>query len=234
MVGSMTAAVAMLNHQYHSKDSALVLDVPMQQTPLPNAANAGANAPRPVLAAYQDIAQTYRDFAGFVFVPDTKISYHVFQGEDNNTYLRHNRDGKKRESGEIFLDYRCDAANLSRHLILYGHNMRNGTMFGTLSKYRKEGFAREHRIITFDTRTDNLRFEVFAVRVVDLAKTGNAVIRTHFEREDQWLEYIRQCQRESLFDFGVALCADDVVLTLLTCCYDYEDSRLLVQARLVR
>lgn len=231
MVGSMAAAVAMLNHQYHSKDSALVLDVPMQQTPLPNAANAGANAPRPVLAAYQDIAQTYRDFAGFVFVPDTKISYHVFQGEDNNTYLRHNRDGKKRESGEIFLDYRCDAANLSRHLILYGHNMRNGTMFHDLNSYKHKDFFKQNPVITLYYKGEKYEYEVFSANVV-LADIN--FIRTKFKSDDDFVDYFAEFKTYSKFENDVTVGPKDQVLTLSTCTYEYDDSRFIVQARRIR
>ena len=83
----------------------------------------------------------YADAAGSIRINNTGVQYYVFQHDDNAYYVDHNRDGRKSPSGEIFLDYRCGIQPLSRHMILYGHNLFNFSMFSSLGRYKKQSFC---------------------------------------------------------------------------------------------
>jgi len=198
------------------------------------AAQAQQNEEPEIMEKYKSMHERYQDVAGFLSIPNTGVSYYVFQGEDDEYYLHHNRDGKKSVSGEIYLDYRCSMEQLKRHLIIYGHNMRHNSMFGSLDKYKKRDFYLENPAFTFNTIYGDYMWEVFSVRIVNVDETGSTIIQTQFDTDEKWLSYITDIQKGSLYSIPLTLNKDDVVLTLMTCSYEYENGRLLVHARLVK
>ncbi len=187
-----------------------------------------------ILAKYEAIHKKYKDAAGFIQIKNTGVQYYVFQSGDDEYYLSHNRDGKKSGSGEIFVDFRCNIQTLSRHMIVYGHNMRNNSMFGSLDKFKKQSFCEANPVIDFDTLYGSYRWQIFSVQIVNVDQTGNTIIKTQFDSDEEWYRYILDCQKQSIYPIPVELKKDDIVLTLMTCSYEYKDGRLLIRARLMR
>lgn len=227
----ITAFVMLLCCEYHAQDVGYCLGEGYPSQAGPEAAP--AKTAKHVQDKYDAISRQYPDVVGYLAIPNTGVRYYVFQHGDDEYYLHHGRDGDRTFSGEIYLDYRCDAMYPYHHLIIYGHNMRNDTMFGTLDRYKNEQFYKENPIFTFNTIYEDLTWEIFAVRVVDVDQTGNEIIRTQFSCGEDWQAFIHECQTDSLYEIPVTPDADDVVLTLVTCSYEYTNGRLLVQARLV-
>ena len=89
---------------------------------------------------------TNPDIVAWIYIEGTKINYPIVQGEDNSYYLKHLFSGEWNGSGCIFLDSRNDASFADRHSIIYGHHMKNGTMFTDLDKYKKQDFFDEHPV----------------------------------------------------------------------------------------
>ena len=95
------------------------------------------------------------DIVAWIYIEGTKINYPIVQGEDNSYYLKHLFSGEWNGSGCIFLDFRNDASFADRHSIIYGHHMKNGTMFTDLDKYKKQEFFDEHPIALLITPDKN-------------------------------------------------------------------------------
>lgn len=183
--------------------------------------------------SFADALKLNEDIVGRISMDAANIHYLVVQGDDNEYYLRRGYDRKKTRSGAIFLDYRCAIGPepLKGHLILYGHNMKKGTMFHNLMKYKDEQFFRENRIFRFDTLYADHEWEIFSAYVTD---TSFYYIDTAFKDDAEWLSFLQTIQSKSLFPTDTVLTADDVVLTLSTCTYEFDDARFAVHARLIK
>ncbi len=173
------------------------------------------------------------DIVGRISIDALDINYLVTQAMDNDYYLHKGYDRKKSSSGAIFLDYRCniDVDPLRGHYILYGHNMKNGSMFHNLMQFKDELFFYNNRIIHFDTLYEDLQWEIFSAYVTD---TAFYFIDTTFKDDTDWLSFLHTIQEKSAFPTNTELVADDVVLTLCTCTYEFDDARFVVHARLVK
>lgn len=167
------------------------------------------------------------DFFGWLCISGTEIDYPVMHTpSDPQKYLRRNFDGKYSVSGVPFLDYRCSAE--SDNLIVYGHNMKNGTMFGTLKKFTDSKFLEAHPVIELETADECAYYEIFAVITVKKIDDWYSFIDAENEAEyTEWIELIRS---------KAILTADTVpaygrrLLTLSTCHGSAGDGRLLVVA----
>lgn len=173
------------------------------------------------------------DVVGRISIASLGINYLVVQASDNEHYLKTGYDGKPSRNGAIFLDSRCDAKTepLKGNLILYGHNMKSGKMFHTLMQYKDKSFFYANRFIRFDTLYRDYTWEIFSVYVtsVDFNYT-----QTSFKDESEWSAYLNTVQGKSMFPTDTVLSPDDVVLTLSTCTYEFDNARFVVQARLVK
>lgn len=182
---------------------------------------------------FTTVLQDNPDVVGRVTIEGLDIAYLVTQTIDNDYYLRHGYDCQDSKSGTIFLDYRCDIGQepLKGHYILYGHNMKNGTMFHNLKNYAEEESFKNNRKIRFDTLYMDHKWEVFSAYVTS---TDFYYIETSFENDEKWLEFLAELQNKSLYPTDVTLNENDVVLTLSTCSYEFNGARFVVHARLIK
>ena len=121
-----------------------------------------------VLPEYAPLHAQYPDLAGWLRVEDTRIDLPVMQAADNEYYLHNNIDGAEDINGTLFLDYRADTIKPSTNLIIYGHNMKSGAMFGGLKSYLDEGYAAGHDRIQFDTIYQKQVYQVIAVSLSEV------------------------------------------------------------------
>lgn len=158
------------------------------------------------------------------------IDYPVMQAGDNDWFLTHLPDGTENKNGSIFMDFRSSADFSDRHTILYGHNMRTGTMFGELVEYGKEGYYEAHPTLLLATPTNgNFLLEVFSGYVVP----GNSdIYQLTFESDSQYETYLERIRKLSDFVSPVTVTKDDRIVTLSTCTYDYEDARYVLHCKL--
>ena len=182
---------------------------------------------------YLALHESNPDVTGWLSVPNTVIDYAVALGDDNDYYLSHNLAGEESKSGALFFDFRTDACATARHLIIYGHNMKAGTMFHDLSNYKQKDFFDNNRRITLWVGDEQRVYEVYCAFVADTQETY--FIRTDFVDDDDFLNYMNGLKDLSKFDTGVELTASDQILTLTTCSYEVADAelRFVVQARRV-
>lgn len=180
--------------------------------------------------AQRDLSELFAmndDFVGWLCIPGTDINYPVMHTPDDpERYLRRNFHGEYSESGVPFLDFRC--ALDSDNLIVYGHNMINGTMFAGLQGYVQEGFCKAHPVIEFQTADGCTEYQVFAVAWVksndDWYKFVNANTAEDFNKAVEKIIDKALFQVESSPQFGTQ------ILSLSTCYDSANNGRLLVLA----
>ncbi|MPW24268.1 class B sortase [Alkalibaculum sp. M08DMB] len=170
------------------------------------------------------------DVVGWVKIQDTKIDYPVLQGKDNEYYLSRNITKETARAGSIFMDYRNEKDGEDRNTILYGHHMKDGSMFKALMGYKEKDFFIKHPGIEFDTLKKNWKWEIFSVYITD---TKFDYIRTDFATEKEYEGFLKEIKERSLYDTGVKVMKEDKILTLSTCTYEFDNARFTVHAKLV-
>ncbi len=156
--------------------------------------------------------------------------------KDNSFFLDHDATGRRNINGAIFLDRSVNLRTRPYTLILYGHNMKSGNMFGHLKKYRDSSYFYSHRMITFDSMYEDGKYAVFAVMEMNTVPGTAAwynLWSLETERRADREEAIRKLERKSLIGCSLDVRADDQILLLVTC-LDGEDERLVVAARRLR
>lgn len=176
---------------------------------------------RPAYKAYLALKGINPDAAGWLRIPGTHIEYPVAQGQDNRYYLKHSFYKKASAHACIFLDWRNEPGDLS--YVIYGHDMKDRTFFGSLSDFRDERFCREHQTIELNFWGEATKWKIFSVRVAD-----DTAVPVMFGSFDEYTRYLKAAADASEFDLGVEVGENDTILTLSTC--ESGNSRLLVQA----
>ena len=191
-----------------------------------------------VLPEYSTLHAQYPDLAGWLRIDGTQIDLPVMQAADNDYYLHSNIDGAEDINGTLFLDYRADAVKPSTNLIIYGHNMRSGAMFGGLKQYLDEAYVAEHEMIQFDTIYEKQTYQVIAVCLSEVGyqdegqyKYYNFIEAESNEDFNAFLETIRKC---AVYDKTQDVTESDSLLTLSTCNSYVEDGRLFVVAKKIQ
>ena len=176
------------------------------------------------------------DMVGWIQIEGTNIDYPVMQtSADPNYYLKHDFEKNYTDYGCPFMQADCDALTPSDNLILYGHNMKDGSMFADLSKYRSKDFWQSHKTVRFDTARGSCAYEIFAV--IHTTVQADATDAFPFYRfvnavaPEDFADYVSACQSRVLYDTGISAEYGDKLLTLSTCDNITDDGRLLVIAK---
>ena len=169
------------------------------------------------------------DVLGWILIPDTVVSYPLVQGTDNEYYLT--RTWKKWTSavGSIFLEASNHADFTDFNTVIYGHNMNNGSMFGTLKKYKSQSYYRQHPYVYLTTDSGSARYEIFAAYEVS---TEGESYRLGFANAEEKQAFLDACLAMSVIDTGVTPTPYDHIITLSTCTGRGHATRWVVQARL--
>jgi len=187
------------------------------------------------LPQYAELAKENSDLFGWIKIEGTKVDYPVMYTPDEPEYYLHRAfDKTKSTSGIPFLD--GDYKEQGSNYLIYGHNMKNGTMFKTLLSYKDKEFYRKHSTIAFDTIYETGTYEVvgaFYSRVFYQNEQG--VFRfykyTDLSSPSVFSEYVEKVKKASLYDTGISASYGDTLLTLITCSYHTEHGRFVVVAR---
>lgn len=188
-----------------------------------------------VLKKYEDLFNQNKSLIGWVKIADTVIDYPVMQSVDNEYYLDHNFHQEYDKNGSIFLDAACSIYPRSTNLIIYGHHMKSGSMFGSLQSYQSESYYQNHKYIMFDTIYEEGTYEVmFAFR--DRVYSQEDVNFKYYEfvdanSEEEFNSYMNEMAAVSYYDTGVTAVYGDQLLTLSTCDYQQDNGRFVVVAR---
>ncbi len=191
-----------------------------------------------VLDEYKTLYQKNKKLIGWLKIDDTLIDYPVMQTSDNEYYLDHNYNQEYDNNGSLFLDCNCSAYPQSTNLIIYGHHMKSGQMFGGLQKYAKESYAQKHSTIQFDTIYEKGTYQVMYVFRSQVYNENDIVFKYYqfieANSEEEFNSYMREMEAVSLYDTGVTASFGDSILTLSTCDYSQEDGRFVVVAKKIK
>ena len=164
----------------------------------------------------------------WIDIPGTSVSYPVAQAADNDYYLKRSLNGSYNFAGTVFMDFRNDPSLADDNTILYGHNMRNGSMFGILSHYADEEFYKSHPEIDLYLPGRILRCTVLSSHQEEAAEEN---FPTRFETEEEKLAFISRMRSRAYYDTGTEAGADDHLVTLVTCTGNGYTHRWVVQAK---
>lgn len=183
-------------------------------------------APDELLSVDFDTLQSVNpDIRAWLYMSGSSIHYPVLQAEDNSTYLYRLADGSSNAHGSLFIDCRNAGDFSDWNTLIYGHNMKDGSMFGGLKKYRKQAYYDAHPEMTLFTPEKTYRMEIFAAVTTDVSA---AVYRVPAAREERD-ELVQWAQRNSEIECDVSIGTEDRIVTLSTCTGG-DDDRFVVLA----
>lgn len=188
-----------------------------------------------ILPEYALLCQKNQRLIGWVKIDDTVIDYPVMQTVNNEYYLDHNFNQEEDRNGCIFMDYQCDVVKGCDNIILYGHHMKSGQMFGTLNKYSKESYYEEHPTIQFDTIYEKGTYQVMYVFRSKVYSEEEVTFKYYqfinAASEKEFNSAMNEMAALSLYDTGVTAVYGDKLLTLSTCDYQEKKGRFVVVAK---
>ena len=191
-----------------------------------------------ILEEYSELCSINPDMVGWLRIENTDIDYPVVQNEDNEYYLHHDFYGEDSRYGTLFVKYIADVNTPGTNFIIYGHHMRNGSMFGNLDEYESESFFQEHPIISFDTIFEKREYQIISVfRSKVYSEDEEAFKYYEFYQansKSEFEEFYNNVKSLSEYDTEVEAEYGDTFLTLSTCAYHTEDGRFVVVAKRIR
>ena len=165
-------------------------------------------------------------------VSNTNVEYPVVKGTNNSFYLNHSFDKSNNSAGWIFADYRNKFDNTDKNIVIYGHNIRDGSMFGSMLNilnakwYENE----ENTNITLYTENEKCMYKVFSIYKIE---NEDYYIKTEFKNDNEFEDFIKTLKKKSIKDFNVDVSKDDNILTLSTCANNNK-YRVVLHAKKVK
>nr|MCR5602375.1 class B sortase [Lachnospiraceae bacterium] len=184
-------------------------------------------------AVYENMHRENPDFAGYLNIEGTKIDNPVmYSPEDPEKYLERDINDKKSSSGLPFIDAACSPEPASDNIIIYGHNMKNGTMFGTLTDYEDKNYYMAHPVIRFDTLKEERMYDIIYAFYDRVYYEDEKDFRFYdfidYADEDDFNRTMDEFKDKSIYDTGVEAHYGDKFITLVTCSYQEENGRFVV------
>ncbi|MBQ9155295.1 MAG: class B sortase [Eubacterium sp.] len=188
----------------------------------------------PIKVDFDELKKVNPDVIGWLHIPDTGINYPIVQGQDNSYYLH--RTFKKESSyvGAIFMDVNCKPDFTSFNSIIYGHNLKNGEMFGHLKglydlNYNSKADYKKHSKIWVVTPKENREYDIFAAREINVDKDMD-VYYVEFASKEEYKTYLASQVEKSQYKTKAPVSEDRSMITLSTCTSTTETGRFIVQA----
>ncbi len=187
--------------------------------------------------AVKILSENNEDIKGWLNINNTDISYAVCQGEDDEYYTRHNQNGKKSRYGALSLSAgdSFERRGNDRNIVIFGNNMKDGTMFGSLKKYRNLNFYKQHPEIELYYGNTQEKYVIFSIMLLssyaDDAGNIYSPSKSHFADEDEFDVWYNESRARSLINTTVSVEYGDDILTLVTSANDFEGARLVVLAK---
>ncbi|MCC8044488.1 MAG: class B sortase [Clostridiales bacterium] len=180
---------------------------------------------------FASLKEVNSDIVGWLKIRALDLSYPVVQGEDNDYYLHRSLEQEYLFAGCLFVNYANSSDFTDQNTVIYGHNMKNGSMFGSLKKFRDEEVYNKSKYFWIFTEDIIYQYRIFSARVVN--KVGQTY-QTAFSDDEEYQEFLDTAMEDSEIDnSGVTISTDDKVVTLSTCTGD-SATRFVVQGKLVQ
>lgn len=209
-----------------------------QETPETEATEAETEPTEPgpleMLPGYKDVYAENKDTVGWIHLEGSPISYPVMQTKPDNRdyYLYRDFDREDSKRGSIYIREECDVFTPSDNVTIYGHNMKDGSMFAYLGEYYEKDFWRENSLIAFDTLYEYHMYKIFSVFKTS-ANDGEGFayhLMENAANQKEFNDFIAECKRLSFYDTGVTPVYGDKIICLSTCEYTLDNGRFVVAA----
>ena len=161
------------------------------------------------------------DIVGWIRIAGTQIDYPIVQAADNDKYLHTGFNGKENVAGSIFLDYESQSDFAGKNTVLYGHNMKNGTMFKDIVKFKNVDYFKEHQYFVIYTPDRTIHLKAIACYY---DKADVIIRRTEFQDDREFQEFVQDILEPCRF-LEMPETSIDQLYTLVTCSYEKEDAR---------
>lgn len=178
----------------------------------------------PIDVNFTKLKEQNKDIVAWLYCEDTPINYPIVQARDNNYYLRRLLDGTYNQAGTIFIDYKNNSTFEDYNTIIYGHNMKNDTMFGTLTNYQKQEYFDKHKEMYLFTENKNFKIQLFAGFTTSNESDIYKFPKTSTTND----KLIKKAISRSTFKCDLEVSNEDRIVTLSTCSYDFENARYVV------
>jgi len=184
----------------------------------------------PIQVAFDSLLAENPEVTGWLYCPDTPINYPVVQAENNKKYLRRDLHGKYLVTGTLFVEFRNRAITEDRNYIIYGHNMKDDSMFGSLLNYADQAYYDAHPVLYYLTPQGDYKIELIAGLMVP----DNFGIYTPTPDELWFAEFLADARAQSGFRSPVTVSGSDRIVTLSTCSYDKKNERYILIGKLIK
>ncbi|WP_407927856.1 class B sortase [Gracilibacillus suaedae] len=183
-------------------------------------------------SSFDPLLDINEEIAAWIKIDGTNVDYPILQAEDNQFYLNRNYLHQETRAGSLFLDYRNDLENNDLHTIVYGHNMRDGSMFGQLDQFLDQDFYEDHPTFQYDSLYQSYDVEIFAAYVTT---TDFYYIETNFADTAAYRGFLNEITAKSQIETETTVTEDDQIITLSTCDYqlDRDKGRFVVHGKLI-
>ena len=204
-------------------------------TPAPDANDPTHSEDKPpvepqILPAIQALREEFQndDIVGYISINGTNIHYPVVQTTDNEFYIKNDLAKLRNVAGTIFMDCANNPSITDYNTVLYGHNMKNGSMLHNLRYYNDRQFFTEHRFITYRSLYEETVWEVFSFYPTE---TDFNYINTDFITPEHFTAFVEEIQLRSVVNTNVDISSINQVLTLSTCTNTADNMRFALHAR---
>ena len=233
----MNEELSKLKHGYDLEYFTIVEGVPLEPVPGTMQGSDGAdnqNRGDNTVTSQKEEAQKIpklsdinEDYVFWLEIPDSSIDYPVVQ-KDNEYYLKRDFYGDKNNHGTIFLDESCDADGT--FLLLHGHNMKDGTMFGGLREFKKADYRNKHTVLYISGNQDEEKYRIFAAASVDLYNANRFKFEEFPQTEQEIEQYLANIKKHSFWCDSFEWENGKKLVLLSTCDYETEEQRLVIFA----
>ena len=181
---------------------------------------------------FNQLLNRNKDTVGWIKVNNTNVNYAVVQADDNEYYLKHDFYKSNNTNGWIYADYRADFKNFGTNTIIYGHNLINRTMFGSLTWALKTSWYtnKDNQYIKLSTPSANTVWQIFSIYQI---KPETYYLKTYFETDAEHQEFLDTLRKRSIYNFKQDLITTDKILTLSTCSDD-GTKRMVIHAKMIK
>ncbi|MCD8085467.1 MAG: class B sortase [Clostridiales bacterium] len=184
----------------------------------------------PISVDFDSLQAVNPEVVGWIYCPDTAINYPVLQGTDNEYYLNHLYDGTYNSSGSIFVDCNNSAGFADANIILYGHHMRNGSMFAGLEQFADQSYYEAHPVMWLLTPEKNYKILLLSGYTTSYDSDAYTII---YQPGQTMEDYLTQCLSNSDFTAQVDADGAEKLITLSTCAYSFENARYVLHGVMV-
>lgn len=225
----LVSLVSITKWYFHSKENEEII-YELTNDAISKTANVDSSISSIEKIDFESLKSKNKDTVAWIKVNGTKINYPVVQTTDNVYYLNHNFNHNYNVAGWIFLDYRNNLDKTDKNIIIYGHNMLDDSMFGTLLDTLKNKWLENNNnhTVTFTTENETSIYEVFSVYKI---KSERYYIKTDFN-DGEFFKFVKKLKQRSIYNFKIDVNENDQILTLSTCANNLKD-RVVLHAKKV-